>query len=151
MAKSIIRFINVVMAGLITGIVIGIWIGFNPKSFSFSTYLELQQGAIRALNTLMPLLGLITIVLTLLAAFLNRHDRLVLIPLLTAAILLFISGLITKFGNQPINAIVMTWNHSEVPSNWTELRDKWWALHKIRSLTSLLSFFLIVWAHQRRD
>ena len=151
MVKSIIRFSNVVMAGVLAGIIIGIWIGFNPMSYSFSTYLEHQQGAIKALNTLMPLLGIITIALTLISAFLQRLDKPVLVMLLTASILLITSGLITRFGNQPLNAIVMTWNSTEVPPNWTELRDKWWWLHKIRSFTSLFSFFLIVLAHLRKD
>ena len=63
MTTPIIRFINLLMAGLIAGTLIGIWLGFNPMTYSVSTYLEHQQGAIKALNTLMPVLGLITIIL----------------------------------------------------------------------------------------
>ena len=151
MATLIIRFINMVMAGLIAGILIGIWLGYNPMTYSVSTYLEHQQGAIRALNILMPLLGLFTIILTLISAFLQRNNRNVFITLITAAIFLAISGLVTKFGNQPINKIVMTWNSTNVPADWTALRDKWWILHKIRSVTSLLAFLLIGWANMRKD
>jgi Domain of unknown function (DUF1772) len=151
MITLIIRFINIVMAGLVAGTIFGIWLGYNPKTFSFSTYLEQQQAAIKALNTIMPLLGLITIILTLISAFLQKGNTAVFITLIIAAVLLVIAGLITKFGNQPINKIIMTWKTAEVPGNWAELRDKWWALHMMRTLSSFLAFCLIVWASMRKD
>lgn len=151
MITLIIRFINIVMAGLIAGTLFGIWLGYNPKTFSVSTYLEQQQGAIKALNTIMPLLGLITTILTLISAFLQKDNKTVFITLIIAAILLVISGLVTKFGNQPINKIVMTWNKVEIPGNWTELRDKWWSLHIIRAVMAFVAFCLIVWTALRKD
>ena len=65
--------------------------------------------------------------------------------------LLIISGLVTKFGNQPINALVMTWHDTDVPNNWTELRDEWWSFHKIRAVTTFIAFSLIVWTGMRKD
>lgn len=146
----IIRFANVILAGLIAGILLGILLGFNPMNYSASTYIEQQQGAIKALNTLMPILGLITIIFTFVSAFFQRNNKVVLATLITAAILLIISGLITKFGNQPINQIVMTWQQTEVPNSWTDLRDRWWTLHQIRATTTLFAFFLIAGASIRR-
>ena len=151
MTILIIRFFNILMAGLIAGILFGIWIGYNPQSLSAPTYVEHQQSVIKALNTLMPLLGLITIVLTVISAFMQRANKSVFISLLIAAVLLIISGLITRFGNQPINAIVMTWNKVAVPGNWTELRDKWWSLHITRAVTAISAFCLIVWSSMRKD
>jgi uncharacterized membrane protein len=147
----IIRFINIVLAGLIAGTLIGIWLSYNPVNYSITTYLEHQQGAIRALNTLMPLLGLITIILTLISAFRQKDNKTTFMTLIIAAIFLVISGLVTKFGNQPINKIVMTWNNTNVPGKWTELRDKWWSLHKIRAVTTFIAFCLIVWTAVRKD
>jgi uncharacterized membrane protein len=146
-----IRFINILISGLVAGILVGIWLGYNPMTFSFSTYLEYQQGAIRSLNTIMPLLGLISILLTLTSAFLQKKNKIVYRTLLIAGILLIIGGLVTKFGNQPINSTVMTWNNSIVPDNWTELRNKWWSLHELRTVTILFAFCLIVWATIRKD
>jgi hypothetical protein len=114
-----------------------------------STYLEHQQGVITALNVLMPIAGLITIVLTIISAFLQKKNKVVFIALILAAVLLVISGLVTRFGNQPINTIVMTWHAADVPPNWTELRDKWWTLHQIRSSSTLIAFFLIAWTNIR--
>ena len=139
------------MAGLIAGIIFGIWIGYNPQGLSAPTYVEHQQSVIKALNIVMPLLGLITIVLTVISAMLQRKNGSVFISLLVAAVLLIITGLITRFGNQPINAIVMTWTKVDVPGNWTELRDKWWTLHIIRALTTIVAFCLIIWSSMRKD
>ena len=151
MAIQIVRFLNLIMAGLIAGALFGIWIGYNPKNLSAQTYVEQQQSVIKALNTLMPLLGLVTIILTVIAAFGQRQNQTVFITLLVAAGFLIISGLVTKFGNQPINSIVMTWNKTDVPGNWTELRDKWWSFHIVRTLTAFIALCLIVWSGMRKD
>ena len=139
------------MAGLIAGTIFGIWIGYNPKNLSAPAYVELQQMAIRSLNTLMPLLGLITIILTITSALLQKENQTVLITLLIAAVLLIAAGLVTRFGNQPINKIVMTWDKTSVPGNWTGLRDKWWSFHIVRSVATILAFCLIIWANMRKD
>ena len=151
MTTSIIRFLNIVIAGLVAGIVLGIWLGFDPRTFSYSTYLEHQQGTIAGLNVLMPILGLITIILTLASAFLQKNNKAVFVTLVIAAVLLIASGLITRFGNQPINKIVMTWTNTNIPSDWTDLRDRWWSMHQIRSICILIAFFLIVWTNTRKN
>jgi hypothetical protein len=151
MITHTLRFLNIVMAGLLAGIILGIWIGFNPETFSFSTYVEHQQGAINALNVSMPLLGLMTIILTLFSAFSQKENKAVFIILLLAAVLLIASGMITKFGNQPINKIVMTWSIATEPANWIELRDRWWTLHQLRSVCSLIAFLLIAWTSIKRS
>lgn len=150
MTTLIIRFLTIIMAGLVAGTLFGIWIGYNPKNLSAHTYIEQQQSVINALNTLMPILGLITIILTLTVAFLQKQNQPVFILLIVAASFLIVSGLVTRFGNQPINSIVMTWNKSDIPNDWTTLRDKWWSLHKIRTLTVFVAFCLIVWSSMRK-
>lgn len=150
MTTLIVKFLNILMAGLVAGTIFGIWIGYNPENLSPQAYVELQQNTIGLLNTLMPVLGLITIILTVTAAFLQKQHQPVFITLLIAAGFLITSGLITKFGNQPINSIVMTWNRMDVPANWMELRDKWWTLHSIRTLTAVIAFCLIIGSNMRK-
>jgi hypothetical protein len=146
MAKKVILFFDVVVTGLIAGIIFGVWIGYNPSGFSAEVYVAQQQNAISALNVLMPILGLIAIVLTLVSAFLRKRNMLVFSMLLLGAVLLILSGLVTRFGNQPINAIVMTWNLSSIPKEWEQLRDEWWQYHVVRTLATTLAFTLIAWA-----
>jgi len=146
----ILRFVNIMMVALVAGTVFAITVGFNPKTLSAPAYVEMQQLAIKSLNTLMPLLGLITIIITFLSAFLHRNDKPVFILLLTGAGFLIISGLITKFGNQPINSIVMTWDKHTVPADWTSLRDHWWNLHLFRTATSIAALGLIIYSYLKR-
>jgi hypothetical protein len=146
MPTLFIRFINVILISLIAGILCGVWLGYNPKYLSAQTYVEQQQNVINAFNLLMPVLGLITIILTVVHAFLQKGNKTVFSMLLAAAALLIVSGLVTRFGNQPINSIVMTWSADKVPANWIELRDKWWSLHIVRTFSSFFALCLIVWA-----
>lgn len=151
MTTRIIRFCNIVMVALVTGTIFGIWIGYNPKDLSAPTFIEQQQNAILALNTLMPILGLITILLTLTSAFLQRKDKIAFSVLVVASVFLIVSGLITKFGNQPINSIVMTWDMNTPPNNWTELRNQWWIFHEFRTLSAFIGLCLIVWTSLKKD
>ncbi|WP_323828176.1 DUF1772 domain-containing protein [Algoriphagus persicinus] len=151
MTTRIIRFCNIVMVALVTGTIFGIWIGYNPKDLSAPTFIEQQQNVILALNTLMPILGLITILLTLTSAFLQRKDKVALSVLLVASAFLIVSGLTTRFGNQPINSIVMTWDMNTPPNNWTELRNQWWIFHELRTLFAFIGLCLIVWTSIKKD
>lgn len=151
MTTIIVRFLNVIMIALVAGTIFGIWIGYNPKDLSAPTFIEQQQSAINALNTLMPLLGLITIVLTLTSAFLQQKEKSTFAILLIATVFLLISGLTTRLGNQPINSVVMTWDMNAAPENWTTLRDQWWSYHIVRTLSALIALCLIVWTSIKKD
>ncbi len=151
MKTSIIRVLNVLVVGLVAGSIFGVLLGYNPNNLSAATYIEQQQSAISALNTLMPILGLIAIVLTLTSAFLQKNDKNLFIFMLVAAVFLVISGLTTRFGNQPINTIVMTWDMNAPPGNWMTLRDEWWSFHIVRTITALIAFFLVAWASVNKN
>lgn len=97
-----------VIASLLVGAMFGIWRGFDPAMFSPATFVEVQQGAIRGLNDLLPLMGLASIVLTVVLAFLARKRPRVMWLYVAAAIALAVAGIVTRFGNQPLNDVVMT-------------------------------------------
>ncbi|MGY0039300.1 anthrone oxygenase family protein [Pedobacter sp. NJ-S-72] len=139
----IIRLASLLSSGLIAGILFGIWVGYNPKNLSAQTYVEQQQSVIKAMNTFMPLMGLVTIAITLTAAFMQKEKLSNFTTLLFAAGLLILSGLLTRFGNQPINSVMLTWDKLDPPANWVELRDRWWNLHTIRMLSAFIAFCLI--------
>ncbi len=145
MSLQLVRFLNIIMAGIMAGAVFVIWVGYNPRGYSAETYIEQQQSTIMALNTLMPLLGLLTIILTLTASYQHKDDRTIMVTLLIAAGFMIASGLTTRFGNQPINAIVMTWDKATPPADWTTLRDQWWSYHIVRTITTCCGFALVVW------
>ncbi|GBF22537.1 hypothetical protein C21_04732 [Arenibacter sp. NBRC 103722] len=151
MPQRIIRFCTIVMAALVAGTIFGIWIGYDPKDLSAPTFIEQQQSAILALNTLMPILGLITILLTLTSAFLQRKNKFVFALLLVASVFFILSGITTRFGNQLINSVVMTWNMDSPPNNWMELRNQWWTYHELRTLSAFIGLCLIVWTNMKKN
>ena len=137
-----IRFASLFLTALLVGAIFGVWWGFDPAPLTASAFVEMQQNAIRAMNVPAPVLGFVCIFLTAALAFFTRTDTRSRNLLIAAAVLLITSGLITRFGNQPINAIVMTWNPTTPPSNWTELRDTWWSFHIMRTLAGMLALAL---------
>jgi FtsH-binding integral membrane protein len=145
MTIPIIRFVNIVLAALLAGTSFGIWIGFNPLNLSPSTYIEQQQNTIQSLNVLMITLVMSATVITLLYAFLQKNNKPVFITLLIAAAFFIACSLISRFGNQPINKIIMTWSADSLPNNWTALRDKWWSFHIMRTIAELIALSLITW------
>ena len=150
MFSLIIEFANVLLAALLVGAMFGAWLILNPAGLSASSYVALQQQSIRALNKTMPVLGAIVIVFTVFAAVLGR-DNSMRFGLLLATLACFVAaGLVTRFLNQPINAIVITWNSAAPPANWADLRDRWWRWHLTRLAAGLAGLCLLILATLQR-
>lgn len=150
MSDVIIDFADLLFAGLLTGAIFGVFLVMRPAGLDATTYVIQQQNCIRALNSIMPLLGGVTILLTIAAAFAVRGDPLRMNMLFVAAAALIVVGLVTRFLNQPINAVVMTWSASSPPADWTVLRDAWWRWHLVRLGLALMALSLIIAAALRR-
>ena len=146
MATNAIRFVLPMLVALLVGTMVGIWAGFNPASLSSSAYVEQQQNAIRAFNVLLPAVGACCILLAVLLAFMSAGDLRSRYLLVAVVALLVVAGLVTRFGNQPINAIVVTWSAQSPAANWAQLRDEWWQWHVVRSLAGVGALALLVLA-----
>jgi hypothetical protein len=146
----VVDFANLLLAALVVGGLFGVRLFLNPTGLGASLYVAVQQQAIRTMNTVMPALGAATILVTVAAAVLGRDDRVRLCLLVVTAACFLAIGLITRFLNQPINAMVMTWCGDSAPSNWTVLRDEWWHWHLMRLATGLVGLSLLIAAALRR-
>src|SRR5579864_3908225 len=134
MIVFIIRFFDILISGLLAGIMICIWQGADSKDALEPTNFELQQANMKTCKDKIPLLGLMTILLTLASAALQNHIMIIFIPLLLASLLLLISGIITRYGNQPINKQIQRWSKAYIPGKWEYIRDKWVYYHIYRTL-----------------
>ena len=74
-----LQFILTVSLALLVGTMFGIWVGFNPAGLSAVAYVEQQQNMIRSFNILLPAMGAICILLTLMLAFL--YEKRLSVPL----------------------------------------------------------------------
>jgi uncharacterized membrane protein len=146
MTKSIIRFLNIIMAALLAGTSFGIWMGFNPLNLSPTTYIEQQQNMLRSLNLLMISLVFSATIITIISAVLHRSNKQEFILLLIASLFFISCIIISRFGNQPINNVIMTWTSGTIPNNLSELREKWWSFHLIRTIAELIALCLVTWA-----
>lgn len=146
MAANTIRFILLLLLALLVGTMFGIWVGFNPSSLSAAAYVEQQQNAIRSLNTLLPAMGAACILLIVWLAILSKGDSRSRYLLALSVVCLVAAALVTRFGNQPINAAVITWSIQSPPANWTQLRDAWWQWHVIRTLAGIVGLSLTLLA-----
>ena len=146
MTANVLRFVLVLLSALLVGTMFGIWVGYDPSALSASAYVEQQQNAIRSLNTLLPVIGAACIVLTVWLAILSKDDARGRYLLVAAGVCLITAALVTRFGNQPINAIVMTWNPRSPPADWAALRDTWWRWHMVRASAGMVALGLILLA-----
>ena len=151
MLTLIVDFANLLLASLLVGAMFGVWLVFNPAGLGANVYVTLQQQGIRTLNVAMPALGAATALVTVTSVVLAREDRTRVLLLLAAVVCLVAAGLITRFLNQPINAIVMTWAVDAPPTNWTQLRDEWWRWHLMRLVAGLAGLSLLIAATLRHS
>lgn len=138
--STVPRVAALVMTGLVAGSVFAVLRGYDLAQYSPAVFLEVQQGAVRGLNALLPILGIVATALVVALAVIERRNRRTLILLVVAALLLAVSGLVTRFGNQPINDLVMTWSPDTLPANWEAIRDSWRGFHLVRVITSIAAF-----------
>lgn len=143
MTEAIIRFADLLLLSLLVGAIFGIWLGSNPNELSAGAYIEQQQHGIRGLNTPMPILGAVCILLTIVLAVMDKDNRTASYLLIASAACGMVAGAVTRFLNQPINTQVMTWSSQASPSNWTELRDQWWRWHVVRTFAGIAALSLL--------
>ena len=146
MTAGVIRFVLLLVLALLVGAMFGIWAGYDPATLSPGAFVEQHQNAVRGLNVLLPVMGAVCIVLTVVLAVMTKDDARARYLLAAAAVCLIAAGLVTRFGNQPINAIVMTWSPQAPPANWTQLRDEWWRWHVVRTGAGIAALALTLLA-----
>ena len=151
MLATFADFFNLLLAALLVGTIFGTWLTASPAGLGASDYVVVQQQHIRALNVFMPLLGSATILFSIASAFMSRADATRLAMLVVVILSFVIAGLITRFLNQPINAMVMTWTPDAPPADWMQLRDTWWHWHLVRLVFSLLGLGVLIAAMLRRN
>ncbi|HSZ32402.1 MAG TPA: DUF1772 domain-containing protein [Puia sp.] len=142
----IIHFIDILLSGLLSGIMVCIWQRADYKTTSEISNLEIQKANMKTFDDKIPFLGLMTALLSIVSAVLQNDILIIFIPLLIATILLIVSGIITMYGNQPINKQIQRWTKDFIPGKWEFIRDRWLSFHIYRSILTLIAFILIVFA-----
>src|SRR5687768_5208033 len=103
------QVLALLLVGLVAGSMFGIWRGYDIAAYSPATFVEVHQGAVRGLNTLLPAMAAVGLSLAMLLAVLGRNRPAVLGLYLATALAIIVGGVITRFLNQPINDQIMGW------------------------------------------
>lgn len=143
---TFIQILALLLVGMVAGSMFGIWRGYDIASYTPQTFVEVHQGAVRGLNLLLPAMAVAALALVLLLAAVSRNRPAVIGLYLAAALAIIVGGIITRFYNQPINAQVMAWTATDLPSNWAILRDNWWNWHLVRLAAMVTAELLLILA-----
>lgn len=141
---SVAQAAGLALVGLLAGSLFGIWFGYDFTRYSPAAYLEVHQHAVGGLNDLLPFMGLAAIAVTATLAWRSRRRPSVMWSYVAAAICIAVGGIVTRFGNQPINAEVMGWTADALPSGWDGLRHTWWFWHGVRLAATALAFAALI-------
>jgi hypothetical protein len=140
---TVLQVLSLLLISLLAGSMFGIWRGYDPATFTPATFVEVHQGAVRGLNVLLPAMGLVCMLTVVALAWLGRGTSQSLRLYIAAAVAMVAAALITRFGNQPINAVVMTWG-AVPPDGWQMIRDTWWNWHLARLAAGIAGELLLI-------
>ena len=112
--------------------------------------MEQQQHLVRSLHTLMVSMVIVSTLLTLTSAFLQRQNKPAFYALMLAGTLLASCIIISRFGNLPLQTEMLRWSVNFTPDNWTVLRDEWWSFHLLRVAVELVALVIVVWEGIRK-
>ena len=149
MLATAVSFTTLLLAALTAGGMFGIWLGMDPRGLAAAAYVAQQQRSIRAMNVAMPVLGAVTTLATVVDAYDVRGEPARCALLLASAACFLIAGAVTRWLNQPINALVMTWPVQAPPPGWERLRDAWWRWHVLRTASAVAGLCLSIAATVR--
>lgn len=139
-----LQFLAGLLFSMVAGSVFGIWRGYDPSTYSASTFVEMHQGAVNGLNVLLPGIAFVSMALVAALAWLARGKKVTFRLYFCALVLMIAGGIVTRGFNQPINAQVMTWTAQSLPAAWEAVRDEWWNWHVVRTgITVLAMAFLL--------
>ena len=144
MALKAMRFLNLLLAGVLTGNEFGGFVGFNPALYELPT--EAHARAERAITSrfgkLMPpfMTAAIVSFVPILSLVRDRRSPSFVFTLL--GMLCYVTMLAVTFaGNMPINRQVLELDPATVSrEEFVELRRRWDRFHATRNVLNLLGF-----------
>ncbi|MBK9734347.1 MAG: hypothetical protein IPO92_05005 [Saprospiraceae bacterium] len=81
---------------------------------------------------------------SLVLATIKTPTSLVFTSATIALIALIVEIILTLKGNLPINDVINVWSVDHIPTNWSEIRDKWFTIYSYRQIVSITGFVSLV-------
>ncbi|QYR22511.1 DUF1772 domain-containing protein [Paenibacillus sp. sptzw28] len=96
----------------------------------------------------MPILLMTSIVLVLITTILSyRRGNLIFVLSVLALLLIVLTVALTLTMMEPLNQLADTWDPDQLPADWEEVRQRWLALHTVRTVLAVGAFAALLAAH----
>ena len=147
MALKAARFVNLVLAGVLTGNEFGGWAGTHPalRTLPPAAHVQAEQAVTRRFGAIMPFLMTATIVSCAPVLALARDRRSAGWRCTLAGMLCYLAMLgVTFGGNMPINRRTLEVSPEAPPADWLALRARWDRWHALRNALNLAGLGFLV-------
>lgn len=144
MISKALRFVNLVLAGLLAGNEFGTKVALHPalEELSIPERIRAEQAVTRRYGTIMPLWMSSTVASCVAALALSRGSR-GLLPTLAGTACFAGMLLSTLLGNVPINKRVLEMDPDRDGEEFAGLRKRWDRLHTLRVVLNVVGFGLL--------
>ncbi len=133
MALKIVRFVNLLLAGLLAGNEFGTWAAVHPALEKLSTpeRIRAEQELTRRYAAMMPF-WMLSVIASSLAVLASSRKTSSFLPTLLGTVCFVAMLVSTIFGNVPINNRVLELSPEEDSEEFVRLRKRWDMLHAFR-------------------
>lgn len=150
MALRVVRFVGLFLSGIMAGIYVhGLFSAASIKRMSGPVFAEMTQEVNTDFARIMPVVGMSYLITDMLALLFDRKIRSRPFLFTVAALALNIGATVTTVRfNVPVNQEVMTWKRDALPTNWSQIRDRWLVASKARAALGMIDLSCHILATQ---
>ena len=143
----IARFVNLMLAGVLTGNEFGGLVGTHPalRTLSTTSHIQAEQAVTRRYGALMPFVMTSTILSCIPVLSLVPDRRSATFRCTLWGMLCYVGMLVVTFGgNMPINRRVLQLSPESPPADWFEMRARWDRWHTLRNVLNFIGLGLLI-------
>jgi uncharacterized membrane protein len=141
-----IELLSLLLVGWIAGAELGSWCCVQPvvARLPYEQFVAAEQGMLRTFGRLMPVLMPLSGILAVALIILSRHETRVVFWLrVAAAVCIAVTVVTTLLVNVPINTETASWQLTNDPSEWQQMRQRWHFFQGVRGALFAFAFVLL--------
>jgi uncharacterized membrane protein len=132
-------YLAILLVGIIAGLLFGTAIEQQQLSaLDAQGWVTARQSIDAVFSKLLPWIWNITLLLLFASAYLTHGINRALF--VVSGLLLLVGIVVTLIFEVPINKQIAVWTPSNMPPNWTSLRDRWVRFHWLRTIAGIAAF-----------
>jgi uncharacterized membrane protein len=144
--KTAIELLSLLLVGWIAGAELGSWCCVQPvvARLPYEQFVAAEQGMLRTFGRLMPVLMPLSGILAIALIILSREETSFVVWLrVAAAFCIAVTVVTTLLVNVPINTQTASWQLTNDPSEWQQMRERWHFFQGVRGGLFAFAFVLL--------